>query len=131
MKKVAIAVFVLALAAPAFTQEYHNVVINFTASPDSTVAGYHLYRRAEFGTKWTQLNPIGEGVLIAPGCGSIVSPCSVDDETVKAGETYWYEIRAVNSSGIEAPPTNELQVNVPANGAPAPASSLTLLQLPN
>jgi Abnormal spindle-like microcephaly-assoc'd, ASPM-SPD-2-Hydin len=78
----------------------HSVSLSWVAST-STVVGYNIYRGSVSGGPYTVLNS-------APNAG-----LTYTDTTVTAGQTYYYVVTAVNSSGMESVQSNEASVTVP------------------
>jgi len=67
----------------------HSVTLNWTAST-SNVMGYNVYRGTQSGGPYTMIN------------SALQSGTSYADLSVKAGQTYFYVVTAVNSSGSES-----------------------------
>jgi fibronectin type 3 domain-containing protein len=78
----------------------HSVQLSWTASK-SAVAGYNVYRAAKTGGPYSKLN------------GSLDTGTSFTDNSVSAGQTYFYVTTAVDSSGGESTFSNEAQAAVP------------------
>jgi hypothetical protein len=83
------------LAAPQ-----HSVTLAWAAST-STVAGYNVYRGTVSGGPYT-------AITTSPDA----SPAYTDN-TVQAGQTYYYVVTAVDSSGNESVDSNQAQATVP------------------
>jgi hypothetical protein len=79
----------------------HNVVLNWTASTSSNIAGYNIYRSATSGGSYTKVNT------------AVVVPTSYTDNTVLAGKTYFYVATTVDTSGNESVYSNQAQVAIP------------------
>src|SRR5215471_10667372 len=79
-----------------------SVGLTWNAST-STVAGYNAYRGNQSGGPYTRLN------------SSLVATTAYTDSTVEAGQTYFYVVTAVNSSGVESVYSNQGQVTVPSS----------------
>ncbi|MGA8153380.1 MAG: choice-of-anchor D domain-containing protein [Terriglobales bacterium] len=77
----------------------YTVRLSWTAST-SQVAGYNVYRR-EGATKYQKIN------------SSLVTGTKYTDRSVTAGTTYYYETKAVDSSGQESLPSNRATAVVP------------------
>jgi ASPM-SPD-2-Hydin domain-containing protein len=77
----------------------HSVVLNWQGS--STVAGYNEYQSTNSAGSFAKLNP------------SLVNTQSYTDNSVQAGQTYYYVVTSVNSSGVESGYSNEVSVTVP------------------
>ena len=82
----------------------HDVILSWTASPTSGIAGYNIYRgTASGGESSTPLNS-------TPASGT-----SYTDEGVSAGTTYYYVVTAVASgSGAASAASNETAAAVPS-----------------
>jgi fibronectin type 3 domain-containing protein len=80
----------------------HSVAISWNAST-SSVAGYNAYRGNQSGGPYTKLN------------SALVATNPYTDSAVEAGQTYFYVVTAVNSSGVESPYSNEAQATVPSS----------------
>ena len=68
----------------------HWVSLSWTASTSSNVAGYNVYRGAVSTGPFTKMN------------SSTINSTSAVDNTVVPGQTYYYVITAVNTSGNES-----------------------------
>jgi hypothetical protein len=77
-----------------------SVALTWVAS-GGTVAGYNVYRGTVSGGPYTQLN------------SSLVSAETYTDNTVQAGQTYYYVVTSVNSSGVNSTYSNEVSVAIP------------------
>ncbi len=69
----------------------------------SVVVGYYVYRGSVSGGPYTQLNS-----TYLPGTTHV-------DNTVQAGQTYFYVITAVDSSNDQSAYSNEASAVVPAS----------------
>ena len=78
----------------------HNVSLSWTAST-STVAGYNVYRGTQSGGPYVGLN------------GSPDANTAYTDNSVQAGQTYYYVVTAVDSAGVESVYSNQAQAVVP------------------
>jgi hypothetical protein len=78
----------------------HSVTLNWTAST-SAVTGYNVYRSQVSGGPYTKLN------------SSVDAATSYVDSTVTAGQTYFYVVTSVNSSGVESADSSEVSATVP------------------
>ena len=79
----------------------HSVTLSWTDS-DSSVVGYNIYRGIVSGGPYSLLN------------SAVQSGTSYVDLSVQAGETYYYVITAVNSSGTESFNSSEVSAIVPS-----------------
>lgn len=75
-------------------------MVSWTAST-STVAGYNIYRGLTTGGPYTLLN------------SSPVNALTFTDSTVVAGQTYFYVVTAVDSSGTESVNSAEVSGTIP------------------
>jgi hypothetical protein len=80
---------------------FHSVDLNWSAPSSSsvTVSGYNVYRASASSGPFTVLNGT-----------SPVSGTSYDDTTVQGSTTYYYEVKSVDSSGVESAPAGPVQV---------------------
>ena len=78
----------------------HTVHLTWNPS-SSSVAGYRVYR---------SLTANGS---FQPITGSLVNALLYDDDTVASGTTYFYEVTAVDSSGLESPDSNQVTAVIP------------------
>lgn len=85
---------------PTPTPLQHTVHLSWTAS-SSSVAGYRVYRSLSVGSGFQ------------PITSSLVPSDLYDDATVVSGTTYYYQVTAVDSAGIESNDSNEATAVVP------------------
>jgi hypothetical protein len=78
----------------------HTATLNWTASVTPSVS-YNVYRATTSGGPYTKVGSVGVGVV------------SHIDSTALAGQTYFYVIRAVDSTNTESTNSNEAQAVVP------------------
>ena len=80
----------------------HSVALSWNAST-SSVSGYNVYRSTVSGAQYAKVNP-----LLVPGL-------AFTDTTVVSGSgiTYYYVTTAVDSTGGESIPSNEVPATVP------------------
>lgn len=78
----------------------HSVGLSWVAST-STVVGYNVYRGTQTGGPYVLLN------------GSPDASTTYTDTSVQAGQTYYYVVTAVNSSGTESVYSNQAQALIP------------------
>ncbi len=78
----------------------HSVDLSWTAST-STVTGYNIYRGSTSGGPYTKIN------------NTLNSSTAYTDNSVQAGQTYYYVTTAVDSVGSESIYSNEVQAIVP------------------
>lgn len=82
----------------------HTVTLSWQPSRSSNVVGYNVYRGAQ---------PGNYGLV-----RSMQSSTRYVDATVQDGNTYYYIVTAVNSSGDESPSSNVAAAVVPSAGDP-------------
>ena len=78
----------------------HSVDLSWTAST-STVTGYNIYRGSTSGGPYTKIN------------NTLNSSTAYTDNSVQAGQAYYYVTTAVDSAGTESIYSNEVQAIVP------------------
>jgi HYDIN/CFA65/VesB-like, Ig-like domain/Abnormal spindle-like microcephaly-assoc'd, ASPM-SPD-2-Hydin len=79
----------------------HSVALTWNPSTSSNVVGYNLYRGSVPGGPYTKLN-------------SALDPGTSDTDTaVQSGQTYYYVVTAVDSSGTESLFSNQVQATIP------------------
>ena len=78
----------------------HTVALSWNSS-SSPVTGYNVYRSGITGGPYTKIN------------SSLDSLTAYSDETVQAGQNYFYVTTAVDSSGMESGHSNEVAAQVP------------------
>jgi len=81
----------------------HRIELNWDAPANSpvTIEGYHVYRTSNGGTAYQLLNT------------TLDQNTSFTDGSVQSGQTYEYVVKAVDTSGVESPPSNSTSVSVP------------------
>ena len=79
----------------------HSVLLNWTASPSSGVAGYNVYRSTVSGGGYAKIN------------SSAVGGLTYTDAAVVNGQTYYYVTTSVDASGDESTYSQEVQMVVP------------------
>jgi fibronectin type 3 domain-containing protein len=91
------------LSGTATTSVSYQVDLTWQAPGSSTdpVAGYHVYRAPSGTTSYTLMN------------STLLTQTSYVDGTVTSGTTYDYEVKSVDSSGVESSPSNIITVNIP------------------
>jgi hypothetical protein len=77
----------------------HSVTLSWSAST-STVTGYHVYRGTSSGGPYTVID-------------SNASDTSFTDNSVAAGQTYFYVVTAVDSQGNESVYSNQAKATIP------------------
>lgn len=80
---------------------FHTVDLNWSApsSSSSTVSGYNVYRAPASSGPFTVLNG-----------SSPVTGTSYGDTAVQGSTTYYYEVKSVDSNGVESAPAGPVQV---------------------
>lgn len=80
----------------------HPTVVSWVASTSSNVAGYNVYRGTSVSGQYTKLN------------SALITTTSYSDTTSQPGQTYFYVVTAVDTSGNEsAYSTPAVQTSVP------------------
>jgi fibronectin type 3 domain-containing protein len=70
--------------------------------PEDEVAGYNMYRSSQSGFGYVRLNSV------------LISGTTYSDDTVEAGQTYYYVCTAVNTAELESGFSNEVPHTVPS-----------------
>ena len=92
----------ISLSGTGVSSGSYYVSLNWIASP-STISGYNIYRATVSGGPYTQLN------------ASLLTTTQYQDNNVQLGQTYYYVVNAVDSSGDESQYSNETAVSVPTS----------------
>jgi hypothetical protein len=79
----------------------HSVFLTWAPSPSVAATGYNVYRSNVSGTGYAQIN------------STTVSGLTYSDGTVVSGQTYYYVVTAVDSSGDQSGFSTELQMVIP------------------
>jgi hypothetical protein len=87
------------LTGNAMAPPQHNVSLAWNPST-SSVVGYNVYRGTTTGGPYSQVDAMNAST-------------SYVDNSVQAGQTYFYVTTAVDSSGKESPYSNQTQADVP------------------
>ena len=83
------------------TAPQHSVSLGWNTSTSSGVAGYNIYRATVSTGPFTRVN-------------SALDATPYDtDSTVTAGQTYYYAVTAVSTTGSESSYSNQVQVTIP------------------
>jgi hypothetical protein len=90
----------IALSGTGVAQVNHSVSLSWTAST-SVVTGYNSYSSTTSGGPYTKLTT------------TPVAATTYADTAVQAGQTYYYVVTSVNSSGVESGYSNEISAIVP------------------
>jgi hypothetical protein len=80
----------------------HSAALAWGASASSNVVGYNVYRGTVSGGPYTQINT------------ALDTTTSDTDTTVAAGQTYYYVVTAVDSSGLESGYSNQTSAVIPS-----------------
>jgi hypothetical protein len=91
----------IALSGSGVQPVQHSATLSWNASP-STVVGYHAYRGTVSGGPYTKLT------------SSANPSTSFTDSTVQSGQTYYYVVTSVDSSGVESVSSNQAQATIPS-----------------
>ena len=81
----------------------HIVDLNWNPSTSANITGYNIYRGSVSGGPYSQVNN-----------GGLVASTLYTDTTVASGQTYYYVVKAVDSSGLESGDSNQAQAVVPS-----------------
>jgi hypothetical protein len=86
---------------PPSSNAQHYVGLTWDASSSSGITGYNVYRGGSESGPFSRLN------------GSLVNELKYTDDSVTAGDTYYYVTTAVNSKGEESPYSNWAKAVIP------------------
>jgi hypothetical protein len=81
----------------------HSVSLSWAASTSANVAGYNVYRGTVSGGPYTAVNT------------TLVSQTSFADSNVTAGQTYYYVVTAVDTSGNQSSFSNQALATIPSS----------------
>jgi hypothetical protein len=90
-----------AVSGAGVSSTAHSVALNWAASSSSGVTGYYVYRSTVSGSSYTRIT------------SSVVNALKYTDATVSSGETYYYVVTAVNSSGAESGQSAQVDAVIP------------------
>jgi hypothetical protein len=79
----------------------HNVSLTWSASTSSNVVGYNIYRATVSGGPYTLIN------------SALDTSTSDTDTTIQGGQTYYYVVTAVDSTGAESAYSNQTTAVIP------------------
>jgi hypothetical protein len=79
----------------------HSAALTWTASSSSNIAGYNIYRSTTSGGSYTKVNT------------SVIVPTNYTDNSVQAGQTYFYVTTAVDANNNESSYSNQVQAAIP------------------
>jgi fibronectin type 3 domain-containing protein len=80
----------------------HSVALSWVASTSSNIAGYNVYRGTTSG-----------GPYSTKANSSAVAGLTYTDTTVLAGQTYYYVLTAVDTSGNESGYSTQAAATIP------------------
>ncbi len=89
------------LTGSGTTPPQHSVALTWAASTSSNVVGYNVYRGTASGGPYTEIS-------------SAVSATADTDSTVLSGQTYYYVVTAVDSTGSESGYSNQVAAVIPS-----------------
>jgi hypothetical protein len=89
------------LSGAGVAPQQHSVSLSWTCA-GSTIAGYNVYRGSVAGGPYTKIN------------SSLDTTPAYGDNSVTAGQTYYYVTTAIDGSGMESAYSNEAQAVVPS-----------------
>jgi len=78
----------------------HDVMLSWEAA--TQVVGYNIYRGLKSGGPYSQINP------------TVDATASYTDNTVQAGQTYYYVTTSVDAAGMQSAYSNETQAVIPS-----------------
>jgi hypothetical protein len=87
-------------ASCATSAGLHVVALNWTPSTSANVSGYKIYRGTTSGGPYTLVQSLG-------------ATASYTDNTALSGQTYYYVLTAVDSTGAESSYSNQTQAVIP------------------
>ena len=79
----------------------HSVDLSWTASTSPDVVGYNVYRGQKSGGPYSMIN------------GSLDPSLNYTDNSVSAGQTYYYVATAVDGNGLESSYSNQTKAVIP------------------
>jgi hypothetical protein len=83
------------------TYNTHGVTLNWAASASPNISGYDVYRGSSASGPFTMVNP------------TLVSGTTYFDSSVTGGQTYYYVVTAVNSSGTQSGYSTPVSASIP------------------
>lgn len=92
---------VMALSGSGVAPVQHSVSLSWAASTTTGVVGYNVYRGSASGGPYAQVNSNNTGLTYT-------------DSGINAGQTYYYVVTAVDSTGTESTYSNQAQAVVPS-----------------
>ncbi|HEX9760326.1 MAG TPA: fibronectin type III domain-containing protein [Candidatus Acidoferrales bacterium] len=94
----------VAVLVPATESSPAAMELSWSLNPETDLAGYHVYRSEEEGTRKEKLN---REILLTP---------TFRDTSVQPGRRYVYTVTAVDRAGNESPPSGPVTEGVPPRG---------------
>jgi len=91
----------ITVSGAGVTSAAYSVSLSWTASSSSGVAGYYVYRATLPDTSYSKIT------------STHVSGTTYADSSVAPGESYSYEVTAVNSQGAESAPSAPVTATIP------------------
>jgi fibronectin type 3 domain-containing protein len=79
----------------------HSVTFTWKASISKNVVGYNIYRGTRSGGPYTKINT------------ALHTSTHDIDYNVRAGASYYYVVRAVNSAGVQSPYSKQAKAVIP------------------
>ncbi|GAC1434485.1 MAG: hypothetical protein NVS1B11_34460 [Terriglobales bacterium] len=79
----------------------HSVALTWNASTSSGINGYNVYRGSHTGGPYGKIN------------SALDSSTALTDVNVVSGQSYYYVVTAVDSSGTESGYSNEVAALIP------------------
>jgi fibronectin type 3 domain-containing protein len=79
----------------------HSVDLSWNASSSSNVVGYNVYRAGVSGGPYASVTSANPGTTFIDG-------------SVQSGQTYYYVVTAVDTSGTESGYSNQVQAVIPS-----------------
>jgi hypothetical protein len=95
----------ISILVPASLGVAAHVDLSWSVSPETDLAGYHVYRSEQAGVPGT---PLDTELLLTP---------AFRDMNVVSGHRYFYSVTAVDRSGNESQPSSAVAVSVPDDPA--------------
>lgn len=92
---------VMTLTGNGVAAVQHSASLSWTSSKTTGVVGYNVYRGTVSGGPYAQVGSLGSGLTYM-------------DSGVTAGQTYYYVVTAVDSTGTESVFSNQAQAVVPS-----------------
>jgi hypothetical protein len=97
----------IGIFAPASSGVAAHVDLSWAVSPETDLAGYHVYRSEQAGVLGAPLDAV---LLLTP---------AFRDMNVASGRRYFYSVTAVDRSGNESRPSTTVSVSVPDSTRPS------------